>query len=192
MRGLLLMVLVSSMACHRNRSALDAVPKYRLDGAYAFTVNGEGVYMSGYFVVADTQVFLDVARTCEPAAAPKASDGMRASWFDCNRTREGGFLQLRISEVDPVNRSRWYARMRVPDTVTRCTQYTTTGVCTQVVRARGMKWVDRHGTMVVTRGLPGTPPDTGRSIEPTGSRRLRIRCDTSAAGQACSSDLLKQ
>jgi hypothetical protein len=82
--------------------------------------------MSGYFVVADTQVFLDVARTCEPAVAPKASDGMRASWFDCNRSREGSFLQLRISQIDPVNRSRWYARMRVLDSVTRCSQYTTT------------------------------------------------------------------
>jgi hypothetical protein len=77
------------MACHRNHSALDAVPKYRLDGAYAFTITGEGV-------------------------------------------------------------------------------------------------VDRYGTMVVTRGLPGASPDTGRRIQPTGSRPLRIRCDTSADGPACS------
>jgi hypothetical protein len=189
MRGLLLMVLVSSVACHRARTAGDAIPKYPADGAYAFTIDGQGVYMSGHFVLADTQVFLDVAGRCEPAAAPKASDAMRASWFDCNRTREGGFLQLRISQVDPVNRSRWYARMRVLDVVTRCTQYTTSGDCTEVLRATGMKWVDRYGTMVVSRGLPGTRPDTGRPIVPKDARRLRIRCDTSAAGPACSADL---
>jgi len=86
---------------------------------------------------------------------------------------------MRISEIDPVNRSRWYARMRVQDTVVRCTRYLANGDCTEILRARGMKWVDRNGTINVVRGLPAAA-DTSRVPDATGIRRLRARCDTSS------------
>jgi hypothetical protein len=140
--------------------------------------------MDGRFVVADTQVFLHVDRACAVTDAPKSSEGMRATWFQCGGSIGGSFIQLRISRVDPVNRSRWYARMRVADTVNRCMQYTARGDCTQLLRAYGMKWVDLYGNMTVVRGM--LAPDTSRAPNPSGTRPLRARCDTSATSTSCS------
>ena len=181
-----LLVAVVSVACHRNRQETATVPAYPLDGVYSFTIHKLPVYMEGQFVVADTQVFLHVDRSCTLTDAPRSSEGMRATWFQCGGSIGGSFIQLRISNVDPVNRSRWYARMRVPDTVERCTQYTTSGDCTQVLRAYGMKWVDLYGNMTVVRGM--LAPDTSRAPNPPGTRPLRARCDTSATSTSCSGE----
>jgi hypothetical protein len=188
MRMSLLLVAVVSVACHRNRGDTEMPPSKALDGAYSFKLTTNPLFpgMEGQFVVADTQVFLYVERACEPVDAPKSSEGMRAAWFQCGGSLGGTFLQLRISKVDPVNRSRWYARMRVPDTVERCTQYTTRGDCTQGLRAYGMKWVDLYGNMTVVRGM--LAPDTSRAPNPPGTRPLRARCDTSATRTSCSGD----
>jgi hypothetical protein len=186
MRFMVVVLLAASVACHRNREiAVERPTAAQLEGAYSFTINSNGIFMEGRFVIADTQVFLYVDARCEFADAPESSEGMRATWFDCNRTREGAFLQLRISQVDPVNKSRWHARRRELDTVTRCAVYTVNGDCTQVVRARGMKWVDRYGQMIVTRGMPPIGWQDERRSQPTGSRPLRVRCDTSATGSNC-------
>lgn len=184
----LLLLSAVSVACHRNRGDTEMPPSHVLDGAYSFKLTTNPLFpgMEGQFVVADTQVFLYVDRACEPVEAPKSSEGMRAAWFQCGGSIGGTFLQLRISKVDPVNRSRWYARMRVPDEVVRCTQYTTSGDCTHGVRALGMKWVDRYGNMTVVRGI--LAPDTSRAPNPSGTRPLRARCDTSATRTSCSGD----
>lgn len=187
LRGAILL-LGASMACQRHGNTTSAVPNYPIDGAYRFLIDVPGVYMTGRFVLADTLVYLDADADCQFADAPKSSDGLRSTWYDCNRTRDGAFLQLRISQVDPVKKSLWYARMRVPDTETRCTQYTVAGDCVEVLRARGMKWVDRYGAIIVTRGLPGTPPDSVLRIVPHGSKPLRARCDTIATKVPCSGD----
>jgi len=186
MRVSLLLLAAVAVACHRHRQDTETLPSAPVDGVYSFTINKLPVYMDGRFVVADTQVFLYVDRSCTLTDAPKSSDGMRATWFQCGGSIGGSFIQLRISRVDPVNRSRWYARMRVPDTVERCTQYTTRGDCTQVLRAYGMKWVDLYGNMTVVRGM--LAPDTSRAPNPRGTRPLRARCDTSAASTSCSGD----
>jgi hypothetical protein len=185
MRAMLVLLLATTVGCHRNREIAVEPPGGPVDGAYAFTLKGADVYMEGRFVIADTQVFLYTNSRCELADAPEQSGGMRATWFDCNRTRDGAVLQLRISQVDPVNRSRWYARMRVLDVITRCNVYTVNGDCVELARARGLKWVDRYGQMIVTRGLPPIGPPDEKRLEPTGSRPLRVRCDTSAAGSNC-------
>ena len=184
MRVSLLLVTMVSAACHRNRQETGMPASYPLDGVYSFTIHKLPVYMDGRFVVADTQVFLHVDRQCTLTDAPRSSEGMRATWFQCGGSIGGSFIQLRISRVDPVNRSRWYARMRVPDTVERCTQYTTRGDCAQVMRAYGMKWVDLYGNMTVVRGM--LAPDTSRAPNASGTRKLRARCDTSATGTSCS------
>ena len=177
-----------SMACHRSRETTTAAPDYRLDGAYSFSISKlePPIYMQGNFVVADSQVFLYADGSCEPAAnTPKASDDMRAAWFDCRKTRDGAFLQLRVSQTDPVNKSRWHARMQVNDIVDRCMTYNTRGQCTQVLRARGMKWVDLYGTITVTRGIPDAPRDSARTTAPGGVPRLRLRCDTIPRATSC-------
>ena len=185
-RASLLLVIAVSVACHRNRQDTGTLPSTPVEGVYSFTIRKLPVYMDGRFVVADTQVFLYVDRRCTLTDAPKSSEGMRATWFQCGGSIGGSFIQLRISRVDPVNRSRWYARMRVPDTVERCTQYTTRGDCTQVLRAYGMKWVDLYGNMTVVRGM--LAPDTSRAPNPSGTRPLRARCDTSATSTSCSGE----
>ena len=190
MRGVAILVALCavSMACHRSRESTTALPDYPLDGAYSFTISKQEppIYMQGDFVVADSQVFLYADGSCEPAAnAPKASDDMRAAWFDCRKTRDGAFLQLRISQTDPVYKSRWHARMQVNDIVDRCTTYNTRGQCTQVLRARGMKWVDLYGTITVTRGIPDAPRDSARTPAPGGVPRLRLRCDTIPRATSC-------
>lgn len=180
----LLLLSAVSLACHRNRQDTGIHPSAPVDGAYSFTIHRLPVYMDGRFVVADTQVFLYVDRPCTLTDAPRSSEGLRATWFQCGGSIGGSFIQLRISSVDPVNRSRWYARMRVADTVNRCMQYTARGDCTQLLRAYGMKWVDLYGNMTVVRGM--LPPDTSRAPTPSGTRPLRARCDTSASGTSCS------
>jgi len=76
--------------------------------------------------------------------------------------------------------------MLVADTVNRCTKYTARGECTQLLRVRGMKWVDLYGNMTVVRGMPA--PDTSRAPSPSGKRPLRARCDTSGTSTSCSGE----
>lgn len=178
-------VLLACLACHRHREVVPERLTAGVDGAYRFLIDVPGVYMSGRFVIADTQVFLDTDYECVFADAPKSSDGLRSTWYDCNRTPDGAFLQLRISQVDPVKKSLWYARYRVADTRRRCTVYSIHGECIEGYRARGTRWVDRYGAMIVTRGLAGTPPDSVAQIVPRGSRPLRARCDTTAFSKEC-------
>ena len=182
----LLLITAIPGACHRNRQVTETHPSAPVEGVYSFTIHRVPVYMDGRFVVADTQVFLHVDRACTLTDAPRSSEGMRATWFQCGGSIGGSFIQLRISSVDPVNRSRWYARMLVADTVNRCMQYTTRGDCTQLLRARGMKWVDLYGNMSVVRGMPA--PDTSRAPNPRGTRPLRARCDTSGISTSCSGE----
>jgi hypothetical protein len=176
------LLLASSISCFRHRS-VELPPNQSIDGAYHFSVkrNNGDIYgiMEGRFVIADTQVFLYTNANCELADTPRTSDGQRATWFDCNRTREGGVFQLRISQTDPINKSLWYSRSRELNTVTRCIIYSTSGTCTRWGRARGMEWVNRYGPMMVTRGLP-VPLDTGRAPVPGLPRQLKSRCDTTA------------
>ena len=74
--------------------------------------------------------------------------------------------------------------MQVQDTVVRCAQYQTTGDCSGILRARGLKWVDRNGSITVLRGLPAVS-DTGRADPGTGRKPLRTRCDTTAVNRSC-------
>ena len=191
MRGLLLVVLVPSIACYRPREMAPEVPLPGIDGKYSFAITNPSVKLEGQFLVAYSQVYLLAPRSCKPVEGPKSSEEMRAAWFECGgasqQARSEASLRLRISEIDPVNRSRWYARMRVQDTVVRCIRYLANGDCTEILRARGMKWVDRNGTINVIRGLPAAA-DTSRGSDPSGMRRIRARCDTSAVNTACATD----
>jgi hypothetical protein len=163
------------------------VPLPGIDGKYSFVIENPSLKMEGQFVVAYSRVYLVAPRRCVPIEGPKSSEAMRAAWFECRGAGQGArseaSLKLRISEIDPMTRSRWYARMRVQDTVIRCTRYQANGDCTEILRARGMKWVDRNGTINVTRGLP-VAPDTSRAPDAAGTRRSRARCDTSAMSGA--------
>lgn len=191
MRGLLLMVLASSIACHQPREMAPQIPLAGIDGKYSFTIDNPSLKMEGQFVVAYSQAYLLAPRQCVPIEGPKSSEEMRAAWFECwgagPHKRSEASLKLRISEIDPVTRSRWYARMRVQDTVIRCTRYQANGDCTEILRARGLTWVDKNGTINVTRGLPAAA-DTSRAPDPTGIKRSRARCDTSSKSGTCNSD----
>lgn len=190
MRGWLVVLLASAMACHRPREMAPEIPLPGLDGKYRFVIENPSVKMEGQFVVAYSQVYLLAPRHWVPVEGPKSSESMRAAWFECwgagRSARSEASLKLRIGEIDPITRSRWYARMRVQDTAIRCTRYQANGDCTEILRARGMKWADRNGTINVTRGLP-VVPDTSRAPDATGTRRSRVRCDTSAMRGACNS-----
>ena len=186
--GLLLTLLASSMGCHRAPEMAPQIPLAGIDGTYSFTIDNPSIRMEGQFVVAYSQAYLLAPRRCVPIEGPKSSEAMRAAWFECTsgaHARPGdAFLRLRISEIDPINMSRWYARMRVQDTVIRCTRYLASGDCAEILRARGMKWVDRNGTINVVRGLPAAT-DTSRAPDASGIKRLRARCDTTATTGAC-------
>ena len=137
-------------------------------------------------MVVHSEVYLLEPRNCVPIEGPKSSTEMKSAWFECwggTRPSERS-LRLRFSEIDPVNHSRWYARMRVADTVYRCTQYQTTGDCVQLLRARGMKWTDRNGSITILRGFPAEA-DTGRASVPSGVNPLRTRCDTGSVNSRC-------
>ena len=183
------LVLMSTVACYRPREMAPQVPLAGIDGKYSFTISNPSLKMEGQFVVAYSQVYVLAPRRCVPVDGPKSSDEMRASWFECSgnqKQRGESSLRLRISEVDPINLSRWYAHMYVPDTVSRCTRYTATGDCVELLRARGMKWVDRNGSITVVRGFP-VAPDTGASTVPAGIKRLKAKCDTTTMGSNCRS-----
>ena len=184
MRFVMAVLLLAGVACHRNRDVAVERLTGGVDGAYRFLIDVPDLYLTGRFVVADTQVFLEVDADCEFVESPNSSDGMRSTWYECNRTAEGGFLQLRISQVDPVKKSFWYARIRVSDRETRCA-YSIYGECMEGYRARGTRWIERYGAMIVTRGLAGAPPDSVVPIAPRGSRPLRARCDTTAFSKGC-------
>lgn len=188
-RAWIFALFAAPMACHQPRQMAPQVPLAGIDGNYTFTISSQSIKLEGQFIVAYSKAYLLSPKHCVPTEGPEASEEMRAAWYECwgqqgRSTREASSLRLRISEVDPINRSRWYARMRVPDTVVRCTRYMTTGDCTEILRARGMKWVDRNGSITVLRGFTAQP-DTGRGNDPAGDRRLRIRCDTSAVTRNC-------
>jgi hypothetical protein len=188
MRSLLLVVLLPAMGCYRPREVVPEIPLPGIDGKYSFAITNPSVALEGRFMVVHSQVHLLAPRRCVPIEGPKSSAELRAAWFECwgagQQARSAASLRLRISEIDPMNRSRWYARMRVQDTVVRCTRYQANGDCTEILRARGMKWVDRNGTIAVTRGWP-VPPDTGLLGEPKGNRPLRVRCDTASINGSC-------
>jgi hypothetical protein len=180
-----LIVLATVVACHRPREMAPQVPLEGIDGKYTFTIADRFVRMEGQLIVAYSEVHLLSPRNCRPIEGPKSSDELRASWFECRGGRPSSeSLRLRFSQVDPINRSRWYARMQVADTVRRCTSYNATGDCLQLLRATGRKWVDRNGAIRVEKGFE-VVPDTGGVVLPPGSKRLRVRCDTSAASSQC-------
>src|SRR5688572_28198184 len=85
LRGAILLLLGASMDCQRHGNTTSA-PDYPIDGAYRFLIDVPGVHMTGRFVLADTMVYLDADAECEFADAPRSSDGMRSTWYDCNRT----------------------------------------------------------------------------------------------------------
>jgi hypothetical protein len=183
-RSSLILVAVV-MACHRPRQMAPQVPLEGIDGKYTFTIADRFIRMEGRLIVAYSEVHLLSPPYCRPIEGPKSSDEMRASWFECRGgQRSSESLRLRFSQIDPINRSRWYARMRVADTVRRCTLYNASGDCLQLLRATGRKWVDRNGAIHVERGFEAVA-DTGETTNPAGSKRLRVRCDTSAAGSQC-------
>ena len=187
MRGTFLLLLALVPACHQPREMAPQVPLAGIDGKYTFTINNPPLKVEGTFLVAYSEVHLLTPSNCKPIEGPKSSDAMRAAWFECwgaNQKRPEPFLRLRFSEIDPINQSRWYARMRVQDTVLRCTRYQTTGDCVELLRARGMKTVDRNGSITVIRGFPAAV-DTGNAEPSGGAKRLRARCDTSATSASC-------
>jgi hypothetical protein len=187
MQRMFLGLLAILPACHQPREMAPQIPLEGIDGKYTFTVNSHQVKVEGTFLVAYSQVHVLTPRNCVPIDGPKSSDGMRAAWFECwgaNQKRPEPSLRLRFSEIDPIDQSRWYARMRVQDTVVRCTRYQASGDCVEILRARGMKTVDRNGSITVVRGFPAAI-DTG-TTEPSGAiKRLRARCDTTARSASC-------
>lgn len=189
MRGLLVVLLVSS-GCHRPREMAPQIPLKDIDGKYTFNISYP-FKMEGQLVVAYSKVYLIEPARCVQIDGPRSSDEMRSAWFECAAGGQArpseGFLRLRFSEVDLINRSRWYQRTQVSDTVLRCTSYRTTGDCTQLLRARGLKWVDRNGSITVVKGFVAKP-DTGQGNNPSGVRPLRARCDTSASSTSCGFD----
>ena len=168
-------------ACHQPREMAPQVPLAGIDGKYTFSIANAWLKMEGQLLVAYSQAHVLAPRRCVPIDGPKSSDEMRSSWFECWGATSSSepSLRLRFSEIDPINRSRWYARMRVQDTVVRCTRYESNGGCVSILRARGMKWVDRNGSITVVRGFPAAV-DTGTAAPSGGTRRLRAKCDTSA------------
>lgn len=186
--GLVVLTILPVAACHQPRRMAPQIPLEGIDGRYTFTISTAAVKLEGRFIVVHSEAHMLEPRRCVPIEGPEASPEMRAAWFECwgsSRPSEAS-LRLRISEVDPITQSRWYARMRVADTVYRCQRYTSTGDCTSLLRARGMKWVDRNGSITVVRGFPAEP-DTSRALPfPRGTSPLRVRCDTSAVNARCS------
>ena len=182
MQRTLVGLLLILPACHQPREMAPQVPLAGIDGKYTFTISNPQVKVEGTFLVAYSEVHLLTPRRCVPIDGPKSSEGMRAAWFECwgaSQKSPEPSLRLRFSEIDPINQSRWYARMRVQDTVVRCTRYEATGDCVSILRARGMKWVDRNGSITVVRGFPPAV-DTGTTAPSGGTRPLRVKCDTSA------------
>ena len=173
-------------ACHQPREMAPQTPLAGIDGKYTFTISNAWFRMEGQLLIAYSQAHVLAPRSCVPIEGPKSSEEMRASWFECrgSGSRSESSLRLRFSEVDPIRQSRWYARMHVQDTVVRCTSYQSTGDCVSILRARGMKWVDRNGSITVVRGFPAAP-DTGTATPSGDIKRLRARCDTSATSASC-------
>jgi hypothetical protein len=179
-------LFLAGVACHRNRDAETEHLTTVVDGAYRLLIDVPGVYLTGRFVVADTQVFLEVDSDCEFVESPNSTDGMRSTWYECDRTAEGAFFQLRISQVDPLKKSFWYARIRVPDRRTVCPRYSIYGECIEGVYERRVRWIERYGAIIVTRGLAGAPPDSNANLTlPRAPGPLRARCDTTAFTKGC-------
>lgn len=186
MQRTLIGLLAILPACHQPREMAPQVPLVGIDGNYTFTISNAWLQMEGQFLVAYSQVHVLAPRSCVPIDGPKASDEMRASWFECwgGKSRSESSLRLRFSEIDPIRQSRWYARMRVQDTVIRCTRYQSNGDCVEILRARGMKWSDRNGSITVVRGFPAAP-DTGATMPSRDVKRLRAKCDTGVTSVSC-------
>lgn len=185
-RGLILLLLGASGSCHRAPEVESQIPLEGIDGKYSFSINRPYLKMAGQFIVAYGEVHLLSPRHCMKTQGPKSSGNLRAAWFECWGARRPSeqSLQLRLSEIDPINRSRFFARMRVVDTVLRCTRYNISGDCVELLRARGPKWENRDGAITVIRGFT-VNPDSGRVPTPADPRRLRTRCDTTAATSTC-------
>jgi hypothetical protein len=186
-RGSILLLCGALIGCHRAPDIAPQIPLEGIDGKYSFSINKPPyLKMEGQFIVAYGEVHLLSPSSCRKIEGPKTSDGLRAAWFECwgGRRPSDPSLQLRFSEIDPINRSRFFVRMRVMDTVRRCTAYNTSGDCVELLRARGMKWEQRDGAITITKGFV-VKPDSGRVPNPSDPRRLRARCDTTAAGNSC-------
>jgi hypothetical protein len=182
MNGWFAVLLVPVIACHRPREMAPQIPLDGIDGKYTFSIQ-QPFRMEGRFLVTYAKAYMIEPRRCVPIEGPKSSDALRASWFECVAGSQGrpsgASLRLRISEVDPVNLSRWYQQTTALDTVERCTAWQN-GRCVQGVRAvrRERTLVDRSGAITVVKGWP-VPPDTSAAPNPQGRGQLRIRCDTS-------------
>jgi hypothetical protein len=156
-----------------------AAGTYPLDGSYLFAIDyREGtrtrLITSGHFVIADSQI-VSFSRACEVVDPPRASAGNAEAWFRCAMGfRE--YVELRFNLTDPINRSRWYANLRIVEPVPACARYAANGNCVLMVTTYASKYVSRSGGIDVQRGLPAPPPDG-----PAGSgedRTRRARCDT--------------
>lgn len=185
-RGSILVVLGASVSCHRAPDVESQIPLEGIDGKYSFSIDKPYLKMEGQFIVAYGEVHLLSPQRCVKIQGPKSSESQRAAWFECRGAKRAGdpSLQLRFSEIDPINRSRFFSRTRELQTVRRCTLYNTNGDCVELLRARGMEWVHRDGAITVTRGFI-VKPDSGRAPTPADPRRLRTRCDTTAAQSLC-------
>jgi hypothetical protein len=158
------------------------IPLEGLDGKYSFTISQ--LKMGGRILISHEAAYMMEPRRCVPIEGPKSSDELRASWFECvagiKPRPSSPSLRLRISAVDPMSQSRWYQRLRVLDTLEKCTQYLN-GRCTNGYRYTQWKWGDRNGSITVERGWP-VRPDTGVAPELRSRGQLRVRCDTTTKG----------
>lgn len=182
----LAVLLLPAMACYRSREMASQIPLEGIDGKYTFTIS-QPFKMEGRLMVSHSKAYLMEPRRCVPIEGPKASDQLRASWFECVAGSQGrpsgASLKLRISEVDPINMSRWYQRTLKLDTLGRCNRMVFPR-CRPGTMVYGQRWVDRNGAITVLRGWPVTA-DTSAAPDARGRGQLRARCDTSAARGMC-------
>ncbi len=184
--GSILLFLGADLSCHRAPEVAPQSPLEGIDGKYSFSIDKPYLKMEGQFIVAYGEVYLLSPRHCVKIEGPKSSANLRAAWFECSgaTSPSGPSLQLRFSEIDPINHSRFFSRSRERNIVQRCTRYNTNGDCVELLRARGMEWVQRDGAITVIRGFI-VKPDSGKAPAPGDPRTLRTRCDTTATAASC-------
>lgn len=178
--------LVPALGCHRPREMAPQIPLEGIDGKYTFTIQ-QPFKMEGRIMISHSTAYLMEPRRCVPIEGPKASAELRASWFECVAGSQGrpsgASLRLRISEVDPINRSRWYQRTLKLDTLGWCNQMVFPR-CRPGTMVYGQRWIDRNGAITMLRGWPVTA-DTSAAPDARGRGRLRARCDTTAGRGLC-------
>ena len=179
-------LFIPAIACYRPREMAPQIPLEGIDGKYTFTIS-QPFKMDGRFMVSHSKAYLMEPRRCVPIEGPKSSDELRASWFECVAGSQGrpsgASLRLRISEVDPINMSRWYQRTLKLDTLGRCNRMVFPH-CRPGTMVYGQRWIDRNGAITVLRGWP-LAADTGVAPDARGRGQLRARCDTSTALSMC-------